>query len=141
MDVLKFGGTSVGSAENINKVISILDSYSKNSRIIVVVSAVGGITDKLLKAAELALNKDENYIQEFESIVKKHHAILETLIPLDYHLSTSHLDEKLGELRSLLDGIFLINELSPKSSDRLVSFGELLSSYIIAETMKSRNID
>jgi len=141
MNVLKFGGTSVGSAKNINKVISILDSYSKNTRVIVVVSAVGGITDKLLKAAELALNKDQTYILEFESISKTHHSILKTLIPGDYQLSTSHLDEKLEELKLLLDGIFLINELSPKTSDKLVSFGELLSSYIIAETMTSRGID
>ena len=141
MNVLKFGGTSVGSVKNINKVISILDSYSKNTRVIVVVSAVGGITDKLLKAAELALYNDKTYILEFESISKTHHSILKTLIPVDYQLSSSYLDEKLEELRLLLDGIFLINELSPKTSDKLVSFGELLSSYIIAETMTSRGID
>jgi len=141
MNVLKFGGTSVGSAKNINKVISILDNYSKNNRVICVVSAVGGITDKLLKAAELAQSKSKDYISVFEDISDKHHSILKNLIPLESKSISAHLNDKLQELRDLLDGIFLINELSPKTSDKLVSFGELLSSFIIAETMKSRNMD
>ncbi|MEM5564382.1 bifunctional aspartate kinase/homoserine dehydrogenase I [Psychroserpens sp. AS72] len=141
MNVLKFGGTSVGSAKNINKVISILGNYSKNDRVICVVSAVGGITDKLLKAAELAQAKNQDYISEFDAISAKHHEILKELIPLENTEVSTHLTDKLQELKSLLDGIFLINELSPKTSDKLVSFGELLSSFIIAETMKSRGMD
>lgn len=141
MNVLKFGGTSVGSAKNINKVISILNNYSKNNRVICVVSAVGGITDKLLKAGELAQSKHQNYKSAFDAISDKHHAILSELIPSKNEAIATHLKTKLQELRNLLDGIFLINELSPKTSDKLVSFGELLSAYIIAETMKSRGID
>nr|WP_321228223.1 bifunctional aspartate kinase/homoserine dehydrogenase I [uncultured Psychroserpens sp.] len=141
MNVLKFGGTSVGSTENINKVISILDKYSKDDRVICVVSAVGGITDKLLKAAQLAQNKNQDYISEFDAISNKHHKILTELIPSENQDISTHLNDKLQELRSLLDGIFLINELSPKTSDKLVSFGELLSSFIIAETMMSRGMN
>lgn len=138
MNVLKFGGTSVGSAKHINSVISILENYSKTEKVICVVSAVGGITDKLIKAGELAQNKDETYKKEFDAITQIHHKIVSELIPTKSHTTLEQLDAKLQELRSLLDGIFLINELSPKTSDKLVSFGELLSSFIVAETMKSR---
>ncbi|WP_040278008.1 bifunctional aspartate kinase/homoserine dehydrogenase I [Psychroserpens damuponensis] len=141
MNVLKFGGTSVGSAKNINKVISILENYSKKNRVICVVSAVGGITDKLLKCAELAQEKNQDYISEFEAISKKHHDIIQELIPKENKQISTHVSHKLQELKNLLDGIYLINELSPKTSDKLVSFGELLSSFMIAETMKSRGLD
>ncbi|WP_299334196.1 bifunctional aspartate kinase/homoserine dehydrogenase I [uncultured Psychroserpens sp.] len=141
MKVLKFGGTSVGSVKHINKVISILDDYAKNGKVICVVSAVGGITDKLLKAGELAQNKDDAYKSVFDEITKVHSKILSELIPDKNQTTLSQLDAKLDELKNLLDGIFLINELSPKTSDKLVSFGELLSSFIISETMKNRGLD
>ena len=79
MNVLKFGGTSVGSTKNINSVISILDNYSKQDQVICVVSAVGGITDKLLKAGELAQNKNSDYISDFKSIKQIHLNILSEL--------------------------------------------------------------
>ncbi|MEH6535585.1 MAG: bifunctional aspartate kinase/homoserine dehydrogenase I [Psychroserpens sp.] len=141
MNVLKFGGTSVGSAKNINKVIAILENYSKTDGVICVVSAVGGITDKLLNAGELAQNKDKKYVSEFDTITQIHNAILSELIPTENTAVLDHLNLKLKQLKSLLDGIFLINELSPKTSDKLVSFGELLSSFIIAETMIKRELD
>lgn len=141
MNVLKFGGTSVGSVKNINGVISILEQYSKNDAVICVVSAVGGITDKLLKAGELAQNKNKDYLSDFKNIEQIHLNILSELNPKLNQTIKKELEDKLETLKSLLDGIFLINELSPKTSDKLVSFGELLSSYIIAETMKSRGLD
>ena len=140
MQVLKFGGTSVGSSKNINKVITILENYSKQDKLICVVSAFGGITDKLLKAGNLAKNSDKNYTAEYESIKVKHFKILEALIPKNNTEISKDLDNKLKKLKNLLDGIFLINELSLQTSDRLVSFGELLSSFIIAETLKSLNL-
>lgn len=140
MQVLKFGGTSVGSSKNINKVITILENYSKQDKVICVVSAFGGITDKLLKAGNLAKNSDKNYTAEYESIKVKHFKILEALIPKNNTEISKDLDNKLKKLKNLLDGIFLINELSLQTSDRLVSFGELLSSFIIAETLKSLNL-
>ncbi|WP_299886540.1 bifunctional aspartate kinase/homoserine dehydrogenase I [uncultured Lacinutrix sp.] len=139
MQVLKFGGTSVGSSENINKVITILEDYSKSNNVICVVSAVGGITDKLLKAGHLAKNKNEDYISEYDFIRQKHITILNELIPNKNQSVFEILEKKLNDLKDLLDGISLINELSPQTSDRLVSFGELLSSYIIAETLIARN--
>ncbi|MFD2541292.1 bifunctional aspartate kinase/homoserine dehydrogenase I [Lacinutrix gracilariae] len=141
MKVLKFGGTSVGSSTNINKVISILENYSKKDAIICVVSAVGGITDRLLKAGELANNKDQAYTKEFEAIQNSHFSIITELVPKQNKTILSHVENMLQDLKNLLDGIYLINELSPKTSDKLVSFGELLSSYIIAETLKSRSLN
>ena len=141
MKVLKFGGTSVGSSKNIDKVIAILDNYSKNDTIICVVSAVGGVTDKLLNAGTLANNKDETYAAEFEIIKKIHLDLVAELIANPKKLVLDHVENMLQQLKSLLDGIYLINELSPKTSDKLVSYGELLSSYIISETLKSRSLN
>lgn len=141
MKVLKFGGTSVGSAANINRVIEILTNYSKHDSIICVVSAVGGITDKLIQLANLALKKDKSYLEAFKGIKKIHVDIITELIPKKNEKVLKSIEDKFNELKSLLDGIYLINELSPKTSDKLVSFGELLSSYIITETMKSRRLD
>ncbi|MDN3493188.1 bifunctional aspartate kinase/homoserine dehydrogenase I [Winogradskyella bathintestinalis] len=150
MKVLKFGGTSVGSAKNINKVISILDQQSKTSKIAVVVSAVGGITDKLLEAANLACHKNLEYKQKYNAIWTKHNTVVEELFENSendqrlqkYHEKLNDLvTEKLSDIRNLLDGIYLINELSPKTKDKLLSFGEALSSTIIHHTLKSRNLD
>lgn len=140
MKVLKFGGTSVGSSKNINKVINILDNYSKNDAVICVVSAVGGITDKLLLAGKQAQNKDNDYKNTLNTIKEIHCNIVNELNTDKSEAILSYVDKKLTDLNNLLDGIFLINELSPKTSDKLVSFGEKLSSYIIAETMKNRGL-
>ncbi|MCH7525510.1 MAG: aspartate kinase, partial [Bacteroidetes bacterium] len=146
MKVLKFGGTSVGSAKNINKVISILKNYAEKDTVICVVSAVGGITDKLIAVGELAKNKNENYTDAFNEIKQIHTDIISELIPNhpDNYRDKSviiQVEERLKELKNLLDGIYLINEISPKTTDKLLSFGELLSSYIISETLKSRAIN
>ncbi|MBC3758918.1 bifunctional aspartate kinase/homoserine dehydrogenase I [Hyunsoonleella sp. SJ7] len=140
MKVLKFGGTSVGSSKNINKVIDILDDYSKSSKVICVVSAVGGITDKLLLAGKQAQNKDKEYLETFNIIRDIHFSIVNELNPNGNKAIVNYVEDKLEALKSLLEGIFLINELSPKTSDKLVSFGEALSSFIIAETMKVRGL-
>ena len=141
MKVLKFGGTSVGTADHINKVISILVERYDNTPIIAVVSAIGGITDKLLLAGELAINKDQGYKSVFEKIRNIHIGIVEELIKVNTGPIIDHIETKLEHLDNLLEDLFLLNELTPKASDKLVSFGELLSSYIIAETLKSRNIN
>ena len=140
MKVLKFGGTSVGSANNINQVISILEDSSKTEKVICVVSAVGGITDKLLNAGCLAQSKNNDYKDAFVTIQRIHLELIETLIQKKNKEVINYVETKLQELKDLLDGLYLINELSPKTSDKLVSFGELLSSYIIAETLKSRGL-
>ncbi|MDU8887131.1 bifunctional aspartate kinase/homoserine dehydrogenase I [Yeosuana sp. MJ-SS3] len=141
MKVLKFGGTSVGSAKNINKVIDILKDVSSGNQAVVVVSAVGGITDKLLNTAQLAVDKNQDYKEAFKGIKHIHLDIIDELLDDKKTDIVNFVSEKLNHLEQLLDGIFLINEMSPKTSDKLLSFGELLSSYIIAETMKSRGYD
>ncbi|WP_242118995.1 bifunctional aspartate kinase/homoserine dehydrogenase I [Aestuariivivens sediminicola] len=140
MQVLKFGGTSVGSSQNINNVISILETYSEKDKVACVVSAVGGITDKLLLAGEQAKNKDRVFEATFNDIKAIHLEIIEELNPSNKQPLLDFLDETLNALKQLLEGIYLINELSPKTSDKLVSFGEKLSSFIIAETMKNRRL-
>ena len=141
MDVLKFGGSSVCNSENITKVMDILESYSKKGKVICVVSAIGGVTDKLLNSGLLALNKNEDYITEFEAIKNIHFKILSELISSGNEIAQDYLTSELNYLKNLLDGIFLINELTPKTSDKLVSFGELMSSFIITEAIKARGID
>jgi aspartokinase/homoserine dehydrogenase 1 len=140
MKVLKFGGTSVGSAKSINNVIDILENYSKNDSIICAVSAVGGITDKLLLAGKQAQSKDAEYNTTFNLIKDIHFDIINELNPSNGKSLREQVEADLNALKNLLDGIYLINELSPKTSDKLVSFGELLSSFIIAETMNYRGM-
>ncbi len=141
MKVLKFGGTSVGSAQNINKVISILESYAENNTIICVVSAVGGITDKLISVGELAKTKNESYSNAFKEIKQFHIDIINELIPNQSETVINQVGNKLQELKSLLDGIYLLNEIPPQTTDKLLSFGELLSSYIISEVLKNSTIN
>jgi len=142
MKVLKFGGTSVGSAKNINKVIQILKNSSQKSAIVVVVSAVGGITDKLLTAANQAVAKQSQYKETFKIIKDQHLSIISELISGDsQELIKEVVCAKLTRLEQLLDGLYLINELSPKTTDKLLSYGELLSSYIISESLKSKGLD
>jgi aspartokinase/homoserine dehydrogenase 1 len=139
MKVLKFGGTSVGSVENIEKVISIIEEASHENRIAVIVSAFGGVTDQLIQAGNMAAAKDSSYEAIFNSIKKRH---LEAVSQLQISKENSQLlDTNLNLLEDLLKGIFYINELSPRTNDRLVAFGELCSSQIIAEAMKVRGLD
>lgn len=143
MKVLKFGGTSVGSSNAITQVISILKNLSQQDQLVVVVSAVGGVTDLLLKAAHLAINKDNTYKNELDTIKSKHLSIVKDLLDHSITFETTNeiVNAKFIHLERLLDGIFLINELSPKTTDKLLSFGEQLSSFIIFQTMKHLNID
>ena len=142
MKVLKFGGTSVGSAKNISKVIKIVKEESDSENIAVVVSAVGGITDKLLIAADKAINKDHSYKEDFEALRLKHIEVIDGLLSGEVHeITTDIVLNHLSRLEKLLDGVYLINELSPRTTDKLLSFGELISSLIIYEAMKSKGVN
>ena len=142
MKVLKFGGSSVASSENINKVINIVKDNSYNHKISVVVSALGGITDLLLEAGNLACNSDENYKNSLKIIENRHLQVARELIPVNNQSSVlGTIKNILNKLESTLEGVFLINELSNKTSDKIVSYGELLSSYVISEAMKNRQLD
>lgn len=139
MKVLKFGGTSVANSENIKKVVTILEKESLNNTIIVVVSALGGITDSLQQAGEFANDKDNRYLDVYQDIVEHHHKTAKELSLNSKAQET--LGFKLNELKSILEGVYLINEFSSKTSDRVLGFGELLSSFIISESLKFKISD
>jgi aspartokinase/homoserine dehydrogenase 1 len=132
MKVLKFGGTSVGSVESILNVKKIVES--RTEPVIVVVSALGGITDQLIATSKMAASGDEAYIQSYNEMEQRHHQMIDAVIPAGTVRSAllQKVDAMLGELNSIFHGIFLIRDLSPKTSDTIVSYGERLSSIIVA---------
>jgi aspartokinase/homoserine dehydrogenase 1 len=133
MQVLKFGGSSVANAENINKVVSIIKNKMAGTKTVVVVSAMGGITDLLLKTAALAEANDESYITILKAIEDKHLDAVKALIPVQQQSAILSLVKKIcNEAEDICNGIFLLRELTPRTKDRIVSYGELLSSQIIA---------
>ena len=142
MKVLKFGGSSVKSAESIQRVIQIVKESVSTQKVVVVVSAVGGITDLLLETAHTAAKGNETYLNSFKEIENIHIAIIRNLIPIKSQSGVlGQVKKMLNQLESILEGIYLIHELTDKTTDRIVSFGELLSSFIIVEGMKSRGIN
>ena len=132
MKVLKFGGTSVGSVESILSLKNIVERETQP--VIVVVSALGGITDKLIATSRLALKGDEEYKREFDAIVARHHTMVNTIISdtTERTRLLNVVDGLLEELRSIYYGVYLIRDLSPKTSAAIVSYGERLSSNIVA---------
>ena len=136
MKVMKFGGTSVGSVNSILNVKKIVESVQEP--VIVVVSALGGITDKLIYTSKMAAAGDANYENEFREIVYRHVEMIKEVIPAGEAQVTlqKQIGELLNELKDIFQGIYLINDLSPKTSDTIVSYGERLSSIIVAEVIK-----
>lgn len=132
MKVLKFGGTSVGSVESILSVKKIVEA--EKEPVVVVVSALGGITDKLIKTSKWALAGDLSYQSEFDEIAVRHHQMIEAVIPSGENKERllETIDALLDELKSIYQGVYLIRDLSPKTSAAIVSYGERLSSNIVA---------
>ena len=133
MKVMKFGGTSVGSVESILSLKKIVEESAADERVIVVVSALGGITDKLIKTAELAVSGDTAFNDEWRSIVTRHHQLIESVIPCEEKRAAllQEVDMLLGELNNIYQGLALINNLTPKSEATIVSYGERISSRIV----------
>ena len=130
---MKFGGTSVGSVESIQNLKRIVEAEKKP--VVVVVSALGGITDLLLKTSRLALNGDEHWRQEFSAIKQRHFDMIDTLFDGDESRReplTQTISSFFRELESIFYGVFLIHDLSPKTEAAIVSYGERLSSHIVA---------
>ena len=138
MKVLKFGGTSVGSVKSILSLRRIVENEAKHQPVVVVVSALGGITDKLLETSLLAKRGDDRWKSEFEIIVERHHKMIDTII--DDTKSREKLfnivDALLEQLRSIYFGVYLIHDLSEKTQDAIVSYGERLSSNIVSTLIK-----
>lgn len=135
MHVLKFGGTSVGSIRSIKNVKQIVEE--RKQPLIVVVSALGGITDRLISTANKAASGDESYIEEFQFIQQRHYDVVEGLLDGE-ELTTMKIFIAgiLDELKNIYNGIFLIRELSARTLCTVVSYGERISSRIIATVIK-----
>lgn len=132
MKVLKFGGTSVGSVESILSVKRIVERQTEP--VVVVVSALGGITDQLLNTAQLAVQGNAAYREQYEQMVDRHHKMIDAVIPdVDVQLALLPVvDGLLDELKSIYQGVYLIRDLSEKTLNTIVSYGERLSSQIVA---------
>ena len=132
MKVMKFGGTSVGSVESILNVKKIVEACDEP--VIVVVSALGGITDKLISTAQLALAGDASYLDSYSEMVARHHRMIDAIIP-DAEVQVKLLkrvDSLLDDLKSIYQGVYLIRDLSDKTHNAIVSYGERISSQIVA---------
>jgi aspartokinase/homoserine dehydrogenase 1 len=137
MLVLKFGGTSVLNSENIKKIIAIIQQKKETTKnLYVVVSAMGGVTDKLLTCASLAMKKDQSYTSIIKEIEDRHLIAIEELIPIQHHIEIKgKIKLLLAELENVCKGIYILQEFSPNVNAQLVSFGELLSSNIISQAL------
>ena len=142
MKVLKFGGTSVGSVKSILCLKKIVEKEAKKQPIVVVVSALGGITDKLLTTAQLALNGDERYKDEYDLMVKRHHQMIDTIITDNAKRENlfNIVDVMFDQLKSIYYGVYLIHDLSEKTQNAIVSYGERLSSNITAALVKNAQL-
>ena len=138
MKVLKFGGTSVGSVKSILSLKSIVEREAKHQEIVVVVSALGGITDQLLSTSQLALKGDDGWKDQYKSMVDRHHRMIDTIITDtdDREDLFNKLDALFEQLQSLYTGVFLVHDLSHKTQDAIVSYGERLSSNIVATLIR-----
>ena len=141
MQVLKFGGSSVGSAEAIAKVVDIVIESIQKEPTIVVVSAMSGVTDQLLMLAQSASQGNEAYKTIIQNIEQKHLDAVRALLPIQAQSATlSLVKQTINELEANCEGLFMLKELSNRMQDKIVSFGEILSSKIIAATFASKGI-
>ena len=139
MKVMKFGGTSVGSVKSILSLKNIVEAEARTQPVIVVVSALDGITDKLIATSQMAKQGDEHYREEFDAMVKRHHQMIDTIITDDKKRIDlfNNVDQLFDQLKSIYYGVYLIHDLSKKTEDTIVSYGERLSSNIVAALVKN----
>ena len=134
---MKFGGTSVGSVESILNLKKIVEA--ENEPVFVVVSALGGITDMLIKTMELAVNGDATFNEEFQKIEARHHDLINAIIPEGGKKAQllEKVNNLLNELGNIYRGLALINNITPKSEATILSYGERISSYIVATLIEN----
>jgi bifunctional aspartokinase / homoserine dehydrogenase 1 len=131
MKVLKFGGSSVGTAERILKVQSIVEGQKESS--VVVVSAFQGVTDQLIRVSQLAMNRDEQYKKLLSEIEQRHYDTVKELFRVNQQSNIlAGIKVLINELEETLHGVYLLEELTAKTLDTIVSFGERLSSFVIS---------
>jgi len=143
MNVLKFGGSSVANAERIKNIVSIVKPrLDAGEKLTIVFSAFGGITDLLIEMSELASHGKDKYIALFHQFKDRHAEAARSLLsPAAYNQVSVTLDENHDTLKDLLKGIFLVREVSPRTLDYVISFGERNANYIIAEAMNENDIN
>ena len=143
MQVLKFGGSSVANAKNINEVIGIVQqSTKKNNNIVIILSALGGVTDALLEVATLASNTDISYKEKLHDIEHRHLTTVKELIPIDQQSSVLSMVKKtFNNIEDTCNGVYLLKELSLRTKDSIISNGEILSSQIFAGKLRSLDIE
>ena len=139
MKVMKFGGTSVGSVKSILSLKKIVETEARTQPVVVVVSALDGITDKLIATSRMAQQGDEHYREEFDAMVTRHHQMIEAIIQDEKKRIDlfNNIDQLFEQLKSIYFGVFLIHDLSKKTEDAIVSYGERLSSHIVAAMVKN----
>ena len=141
MQVLKFGGSSVANADNMSKVVDIVTKAVDRDRTILVVSAISGCTDTLIKIGHLASQRDDSYNGLIDELQHKHHEIIRNFLPLEKQDESKEVcDSLFDSLRSIAQGVFLLGELSPTSLDAIQGFGELWSTKILATKLASIGI-
>ncbi len=140
MKVLKFGGTSVGSVESLSSVKRIVESQAED--VIVVVSALGGVTDRLIETASMGATGDAGYLEVMNHISERHWHIINTLIPdgAEKEWLGTYVTDLLDELRNIFQGVSLIRDCSEKTLATIVSYGERLSSQIVATLIKDARL-
>ena len=136
---MKFGGTSVGSVKSILSLKEIVEAEARTQPVIVVVSALDGITDKLIATSQMAKQGDEHYREEFDAMVRRHHLMIDTIIhDIKKRVDLfNNVDQLFDQLKSILYGVYLIHDLSEKTEDTIISYGERLSSHIVAAMVKN----
>ena len=139
MKVMKFGGTSVGSVKSILSLKKIVETEARTQPVVVVVSALDGITDKLIATSQMAKQGDDRYREEFDAMVTRHHQMIEAIIQDDKKRIDlfNNVDQLFDQLKSIFFGVYLIHDLSEKTADTIVSYGERLSSHIVAAMIKN----
>jgi aspartokinase/homoserine dehydrogenase 1 len=142
MKVLKFGGSSVGNAENIGKVIEIVKKAIETDRCVVVLSAMSSTTDGLINIATTAENHDESFRIRIKELEEKHVTAARNLLGENSQDGIfDFIENRFNELRNICEGVFLLRELSPRTLDRVVSFGEILSTKIVSAKFASLGVE
>ena len=142
MQILKFGGTSVENATNMSAVADIIKTAVSKDKTAVVVSALGGITDTLLKSSNLASAKDESFLIMLKGVEERHIAVVKDIMPVTQQSSLLSLVKKaMNEIEDICKGIYLLGELSERTKDRVISYGELLSSRILSAKLNAMSLE
>ena len=136
---MKFGGTSVGSVKSVLSLKKIVEAEARTQSVIVVVSALNGITDQLIATSQMAKNGDKHYLEEYDAMVLRHHQMIDSIITDNQKRADllNQVDKLFDQLKSIYFGVYLIHDLSEKTQDTIISYGERLSSHIVAALIEN----